>query len=102
MEFKLQDKTPVQLNYHSVRKPLYAKFKGHIEILYNKGWIINSSSWYSLSVVSWEKEMAHYACAVTCQLNRKTTPDRDLPKIQNILKNLRGNQYVSILDQGKA
>lgn len=44
MEFKLQDKTPVQLNYHSVRKPLYAKFKGHIEILYNKGWIINSSS----------------------------------------------------------
>ena len=30
-------------------------------------------------------------------------PDRhSLPKIQNILENLRGSQYLSILDQGKA
>ena len=44
MEIKLQDKTPVQLNCHSVPKPLYAELKAHIENLYNKGWIINSSS----------------------------------------------------------
>ena len=44
MEIKLQDKTPVQLSYHSVPKPLYAELKAHIENLYNKGWIINPSS----------------------------------------------------------
>ena len=33
MEIKLQDKTPVQLKYHSVLKPLYAHFGN----LYNKG-----------------------------------------------------------------
>ena len=43
MEIKLQDKTPVQLNYHSVPKPLHAELKAHIENIY-KGWIINSSS----------------------------------------------------------
>ena len=37
MEIKLQDKTPAQLNYHSVPKPLYAELKTHIENLYNKG-----------------------------------------------------------------
>ena len=42
MEIKKQDKTPVQLNYHSVPKPLYAELKAHIENLYNKGRIINS------------------------------------------------------------
>ena len=33
MEIKLQDETPVQLNYHSVPKT-------HTENPYNKGWII--------------------------------------------------------------
>ena len=33
MEIKLQDKTPVQLKYHSVLKPLYTHFGN----LYNKG-----------------------------------------------------------------
>ena len=40
MEIKLQDETPVQLNYHSVPKPLYVELKTHIENPYNKGWII--------------------------------------------------------------
>ena len=31
MEIKPQDETPVQLNYHSVPKPLYAELKAHIE-----------------------------------------------------------------------
>ena len=44
METELQDKTSVQLSYHSVPNPLYAELKAHIENLYNKGWIISSSS----------------------------------------------------------
>ena len=47
MEIKLQDKAHVQINYQFVPKPLYAELKAHIENLYNKGWIINSSSSYS-------------------------------------------------------
>ena len=36
------------------------------------------------------------------KLTSKTIPDRHpLPKIQQILENLGGNQYFSILDQGK-
>ena len=47
--------------------------------------------------------MAHYACAITIiSSTEKTIPDRHpLSKIQNILDNLEGSQYFSILDQGK-
>ena len=61
MEIKLQDKVPVQLNYHSVPKPQYAELKANIENFYKKGWIINSSSSYSSPVAS----MTCYPCAVT-------------------------------------
>ena len=36
MDIKLHDNTPVQLNYHSVPKPLYAELKEHIEHLLKK------------------------------------------------------------------
>ena len=103
MEVKLQDKTPVQLNYHSVPKPLYAELKAHFENLYNKGWIVNSSSSYSSPVVSVRKKDGSLRlCCDYRQLNSKTIPDRHpLPKMQNILENLGGSQYFSILDQGK-
>ena len=48
--------------------------------------------------------MAHYACTVTI-VNSKAKLSQirhPLPKIQNILENLGGSQYFSILDQGKA
>ena len=51
MEIKLHGKTPVQLNYHYVLKPLYAELKVHFKNLYNMGWIINSSSSYSSAVI---------------------------------------------------
>ena len=88
----------------TVPKPLYAELKAHIENLYNKGWIINSSSSYSLPVVSvGKKDGSLRLCYDYHQPNRKTIRDRYcLPKIQNILENLGGRQYCSILDQGKA
>ena len=103
MEIKLQDKTPVQLNHNSVPKLLYAELKAHIENLYNKGWIINSSFSYSSPVVSVRKKDGSLRLCCDCrQPNSKTIPDKHpLPKIQNILENLGGSQYFSILDQGK-
>ena len=42
MEIKLQDKTPVQRNYHSVPKLLcvWNELKAHIGNFYSKGWVI--------------------------------------------------------------
>ena len=103
MEIKLQDKVPVQLNYHSVPKPQYAELRANIENFYKKGWIINSSSSYSSPVAS-VRQMDDLLplCCDNRHLNRKTIPDRDpQPKIKNILENLRRSQYFSILDQAK-
>ena len=104
MDIKLHDNTAVQLNYHSVPKPLYAELKAHIEDLLNRGWIVNSSSPYSSPRVSVRKKDGTLRlCCDYRKLNSKTIPDRHpLPKIQQILENFGGNQYFSILDQGKA
>ena len=104
MDIKLHDNTPVQLNYHSVPKPLYAELKAHIEDLLNRGWIVNSTSPYSSPIVSiTKKDGTLRLCCDYRKLNSKTIPDSNpLPKIQQILENLGGNQYFSILDQGKA
>ena len=104
MEIKQQDKAPVQLIYHSFPKLPYAELKAHVENLYNKGWIINSSSSYPLAVASMiKKDGLLCLCCDYCQVKRKTIPDRHLlPKIQNILEHLGGTQYFSILGQRKA
>ena len=104
MDIKFHDNTPVQLNYHSIPKPLYAELKAHIEDLLNRGWIINSTFPYSFPVVSVRKKDGTLRlCCDYRKLNSKTILDRHpLPKIQYILENLGGNHYFSILDQGKA
>ena len=83
MDIKLHDNTPVQLNYHSVPKPLYAELKAHIEYLLSIGWIVNSTSPYSSPVVSVRKKDGTLRlCCDYWKLNRKTISDRDLlPKI---------------------
>ena len=82
---------------------MYAELKAHIENLYNKDWIINSSSSYSLPVVSVRKKDGSLRlCCDYYNLNRKTIPDIcPLPKIQDILENFGGSQFCSILNQGK-
>ena len=103
MDIKLHDNTPIQLKYHSAPKPLYAELKAHIEDLLNRGWIVNSTSPFSSPIVSVRKKDG--TLRLRCdyrKLNSKTIPDKHpLPKIQQILENLGGNQYFSILDQGK-
>ena len=103
LEIKLQDTTPAQLNYHSVPKPLHAELKVYIENLYNKGWIINSSSSFSSQVVSVRKKDGLLrVCCDHRQRNSKNIPDRyPLPKRQNILENLERSQYFCIFNQGK-
>ena len=104
MEINLKDSNPVQLNYNSVPRNLYNELKMYNEDLLNKKWIVHSSSSYSSPVVVVRKKDGSIRmCCEYRKLNAKPIPDRHpLPRIQNILDNLGGNQYFTLLDQSKA
>ena len=104
MEINLNDSTPVQEIYNSIARPLYDELKHYIEDLLNKQWIIHSKSAYSSPVVAVRKKDGSLRlCCDYRKLNNKTIPDRHpLPRIQNIIDNLGGNTYFSLLDQSKA
>ena len=104
MKINLNDSTPVQQNYNSMPRPLYQELKHHIEDMLNKEWIVKSQSEYSSPVVAVRKKDGTLRlCVDYRKLNQNTIPDRHpLPKIQDILDSLGGNQYFSLLDQSKA
>ena len=104
MEIHLKGSNPMQLNYNSVPRNLYNELKMYIEYILNKKWIVHSSSSYSSpGVVVRKKDGSIRMCRDYRKLNAKTIPDRyPLPRIQNILDNLGGNQYFTLLDQSKA
>ena len=104
MKIKLKDNDPVQQNYNSIPRTLYDEVKNYIEDLLNKKWIIHSQSSYSSLIVAVRnKNGTLRLCCDYRKLNSKTIPDRHpLPRIQNIIDNLGGNQYFSLLDQSKA
>ena len=103
MKINVKDDHLVQLNYNSVPRHLYNKLKMYIEDLLNKHWIINSSSPYSSPVVVVQKKDGTMrVCCDYQKLNAKTVPDRHpVPRIQNIIDELGGNQYFTLLDQSK-
>ena len=104
MEISLKDSNPVQLNYNSVPQNLYNELKMYIEDLLNKKWIVHFSSSYSSPVVAVrKKDGSKRMCCDYQKLDAKTIPERHpLSPIQNILDNLGGNQYFTLLDQSKA
>ena len=104
MKINLKDNNPVQLNYSSAPQNLYNELKMYIENLLNKKWIVHSSSSYSsLAVVVGKKNGSIRMCCDYRKLNAKTITNRHpLPRIQNILDNLGGSQYFTLLDQSKA
>ena len=104
MEVKFSDQTLVHLNYHSVPRSIYAELKPHIEVLFNKGWIVHSTSSYSSPVVSVrKKDGSLWLCCNYHKLYSKNLPNlHPLPNIQTSLQKQGGTRYHSILDQGKA
>ena len=104
MNILLTDDQPVQKNYLSIPRPLYPEVKAYIEDLLNRNFIRKSTSPYSSSVVCVrKKDGGMRLCVDYSSLNKKTVPDRHpIPRIQETLDNLRGNQWFSVLDQGKA
>ena len=104
MKINWKDQVPVQQNYNSISKQLYNEIKYNIEDLLNKQWIIHSHSEYSSPVVAARKKDGTIRlCCDYRKLNQKTIPDRHpLPRIQNVIDNLGGNKFFSLLDQSKA
>ena len=104
MKINWKDQVPVQQNYKSIPKQLYSEMKYYIEDLLNKQWIIHSHSEYSSPVVAVRKKDGTIRlCCDYRKLNQKTIPGRHpLPRIQNVIDNLGGNKFFSLLDQSKA
>ena len=104
MKINLSDTTPVQKKYNTIARPLYEEIKAYIQDLLNNEYITKSESNYSSPVVAVRKRDGDLRlCCDFRELNRKTLPDRHpLPKIQNIIDNLSGNRWFTLLDQKKA
>lgn len=104
LKIALKDETPVQKSYNAIPKPLYREVKEYVQNLLDHRWIRKSTSPYSSPVVCVrKKDMSLRLCVDFRGLNNKTIPDRHpLPRIQDLLDNLGGYSWFSILDQGSA
>ena len=105
VDINLTDSVPVQRKYTAIPQPLYAEVKQYVEDLLNRGWIQKSKSAYSSPVVCVRKKDGTLRLGIDyiTQLNSKTVRDsHPLPRVQDALESLGGNQWFSLLDQGKA
>ena len=104
VDINLTDSVPVQRTYTAIPRPLYAEIKQYVEDLLNRGWIQKSKSAYSSPVVCVrKKDESLRLCVEYRELNSKAVRDSHLlPRIQDALESLGGNQWFSLLDQGKA
>ncbi len=89
-------------SYNAIPKPLYREVKNYVQNLLDRGWIRKSTSAYSSPVVCVRKKDMSLRLDFR-GLNSKTIPDcHPLPRIQDLLDNLGGHSWFSILDQGSA
>lgn len=104
MTISLRDTEPVKRAYISVPGPLYQEMKSYLHDLIAQGWVRKSNSPYSSPVVCVRKKDGTLRLCIDYRdLNRKTIPDRQpIPRVQDIMDNLGGRSWFSLLDQGKA
>lgn len=104
MDIKVSDYNPVQKNYISIPRPMYREVKEYLSDLIARGWIKRSKSPYSSPAVCVRKKDGTLRLCIDYRaLNRKTIPDRQpIPRINDVLSGLGGNNWFSTLDQGKA
>ena len=104
LEINLTDTQPVQKKDTSIPRPLFPEVKQYIEYLLNKQWILKSKSNYSSPVVAVRKRDGDLRlCVDFWELNNRSLPDRHpIPQVTDTLESLGGNDWFSLLDQGKA
>ena len=103
MDRHTTDEIPVQRNY-KIPKPMVEEVKDHAKDLLNRGWIKESTSANSSSVVLVRKKGGGLRiCCDFSELNRKTIPDKHpLPRVDDTLENLGGSCWFSVIDQTRA
>ena len=104
LELNLFDEIPVAEPYRKIPRNLYDEVKNHINNLLANGWIKQSFSQYSSPMVCVRKKNGELRlCVDFRRLNKKTIPDRQpIPRIQDILDNLKGNSWFTTLDMSQA
>ena len=104
MKIELSDETPVKEAYRQLPRSLYSEVKNYINDLLVNGWIRESFSAYSSPIVCVrKKDNSLRMCIDYRKLNDKTIPDaQPIPRIQDILDNLYGQEWFSTLDMSKA
>lgn len=104
MPINLVDNIPVAAPYRRVPPHLYKEVKNYIDDLITNGWVRESRSSYSSPiVVVRKKDGSMRMCIDYRALNLKTVADaQPIPRIQDILDTLGGQQWFSTLDMSKA
>ena len=102
-DINLTDLVPVQWKYTAIPRPLYAEVKQYVEDLLNHGWIQKSKSAFSCPVVCVRKKDGSLRLFIDYrQLNSKIIRNsHPLPRVQDALESLGGNQWFFLLNQGK-
>ena len=103
---KVNDKVePVQQKLHRLPFSIRDKVSQELKRLENLDVIekIDSSEWVSPIVVSWKKNNTIRICVDLRQVNKAVIPDRyPLPKIDELISELRNAKYFSQLDLASA
>ena len=94
MGINLSGSVPVQRKYTVIPRPNY-QVTQYVEDLLNRGWIQKSKSAYLSPVVCVRKKDGSLRL---CTIR----DNHSLPRVQDALESLGGNQWFSLLDQGKA
>ena len=86
LSISLKDCEPVAKTYMSVPKPLYREMKDYLHDLIAQGWVKKSNSPYASPVVCVRKKDGSLRlCIDFREVNRKTLPDRPIPRVQDIM-----------------
>ena len=104
MEIALTDNVPVCVPHRSIPRHLYDEVKNYVNDLIANQWVRESKSPYSSPIVCVRKpDQSLRLCVDYRMLNRKMIPDRQpIPRIQELLDGLAGQEWFSTLDMGKA
>ena len=104
MELHLKDDVPVVVPHRRIPRPLYEEVKHFINDLVANNWIRESTSNYSSPIVcARKKDGTLRLCIDYRMLNRKIIPDKQpIPRIQELLDGLGGQNWFSTLDMAKA
>ena len=104
MDINLTDQVPVNEAYRHLPRKLYEDVKAYLNDLVVNGWIQESSSDYASPIVCIrKKDGTMRLCCDYRKLNLKTQAERQpIPRVQDLLDGLHGQNYFSTLDMAKA